>query len=135
MTEKRRYRAEEEREQVKPKKRERYKPIKDYKGRCKHKKEREKDLSGPPPITRRHGQGQEGLVFEFIKDGVPCVGPDGELRVVESIVGISALSFYLEALANEKVLLEGVFIFCGESGNNGWFFPFYGAGGAVTSMF
>ena len=49
MTEKRRYRAEEEREQVKPKKRERYKPIKDYKGRCKHKKEREKDLSGPLP--------------------------------------------------------------------------------------
>ena len=85
----------------------------------------------PPPHSRRHGQGQEGSVFEFIEDGVPCVCPDGELRVVETVVGISALSFYLEAFANE-ILLEGVFIFCGESRNYLWFLPFNGAGGAVT---
>ena len=46
MTEKRRYRVEEEREQVKPRKRERYKPIKDQKEDANTRmREREKDLS------------------------------------------------------------------------------------------
>ena len=98
-------------------------------------RERERSLWPPPPYSRRHGQGQEGSAFEFIEDGVPCVCPDGELRVVETVVGISALSFYLEALANEEILLKGVFIFFGESRNYLWFLPFNGAGGAVTGMF
>ena len=69
-----------------------------------------------------------------MKNGVPRVGLDAQLRVIQTIPG-GFMSSYLETLTYEEVPLDGTLIFVIECGDDFRVFPVYGSTCAMASMF
>ena len=74
-------------------------------------------------------------MLEFFEDGIPGVGPDSQLGVIEAAVGCSTVASDFKTFADEEVLLKRRFCFVAEGRDDFGFIPGYIPGGAVAGMF
>ena len=70
-----------------------------------------------------------------MKNRVPSVGANVELRVIQSFAVCRVLLFDFEALSGQEILLECCFFLIREHSENLGFVPVDGAFRAMTSMF
>ena len=67
------------------------------------------------------------IPFKLVEYGIPCIGSDTELWVVEAVVSGCSLTFDLKAFSYEQIFLEDFFVIVGILSGDLWLVPIYGS--------